>query len=364
MNGQVQAGTGSASRTWFLYAGGQLVSEFTDAASNTYTSPTSPGGAGEDDYATMLYQHSDHLTTRVTTDNTGETSNQQAHYPYGENWYNTGTAAASVLRKFTSYRKETDSSLASGQINYAVARYHGARIGRFVTPEPRNSGGTSGTNGYSYGPNDPINRPTGDAPPRVDEDGSPASPFVGIPAACLTDAVCRFAYMQCMTMNCKMFESTNWATFGPYANWVWGLGQGSGGYTHTLGGGGGFGSGFSFGFGFGFGGGFGFAPFAQTPRCANWRDGERNHRAYYAFGHLCNEGMIFIEEWACPKNCRQTLEGEGTCGPVASDYDIEGCRPKEKNSPDYDHWAICAVTYTSIDDGVRVVCHCCARRKR
>lgn len=32
-------------RTWFLYVGSQLVSEYYDAASNTYSSPTSPGSA-------------------------------------------------------------------------------------------------------------------------------------------------------------------------------------------------------------------------------------------------------------------------------------------------------------------------------
>ena len=121
MNGQVQAGAGSATRTWFLYAGGQFVSEFSDAASNTYSAGTTPGSAGEDDYATMLYQHADHLTTRVTTDNSGNSSNAQAHYPYGEAWYANGTADPSVKRKFTSYRKETDSSLASGQIHATYA---------------------------------------------------------------------------------------------------------------------------------------------------------------------------------------------------------------------------------------------------
>lgn len=97
------------------------------AASNTYSSPTSPGSAPSDSLSTVLYQHADHLTSRVTTENDGDLSNVQGHYPYGESWYTDGTADPSVKRKFTSYRKETDSSLASGQINYAIARYHGAR---------------------------------------------------------------------------------------------------------------------------------------------------------------------------------------------------------------------------------------------
>lgn len=146
-----------ASRTWFIYAGSQLVSEYYDAASATYTSPTSPGSAPSDSGSTLLYQHADHLTTRVSTDNAGNLGNEQAHYPYGENWYATGTADPSVKRKFTSYRKEIDSSLASGQINYAIARYHGARIGRFHGADPVQGSNPQRTNRYAYVGGDPIN---------------------------------------------------------------------------------------------------------------------------------------------------------------------------------------------------------------
>jgi RHS repeat-associated protein len=154
-------------RWWFLYAGGQLVSEFADSASATYSAGTTPGSAPSDSVSTVLYQHADHLTTRVTTENDGDLSNQQAHYPYGESWYTDGTADPSPPKagKFTSYRKETDSSLASGQINYAVARYHGARIGRFHRPDPVRGriGNPQRLNRYAYVVGDPTNRfdPTG-----------------------------------------------------------------------------------------------------------------------------------------------------------------------------------------------------------
>jgi RHS repeat-associated protein len=144
-------------RTWFLYAGGKLVSEYYDAAANNYSSPTSPASAPSDSQSTLLYQHADHLTTRVTTDNAGTLSNQQAHYPYGENWYANGAADGSVQRKFTSYRKE-GGSLASGQINYAIARYHGARIGRFHRPDPvrGNFRNPQRLNRYAYVTNNPV----------------------------------------------------------------------------------------------------------------------------------------------------------------------------------------------------------------
>jgi RHS repeat-associated protein len=140
----------------------RLTREAKHAASNTYTSPTSPGSAPSDSVSTVLYQHADHLTTRVTTDNSGNYANAQAHYPYGESWYTDGTADPSPPKagKFTSYRKETDSSLASGQINYAIARYHGARIGRFHRPDPVRGriSNPQRLNRYSYVGGDPVGR--------------------------------------------------------------------------------------------------------------------------------------------------------------------------------------------------------------
>jgi hypothetical protein len=69
-----------ADRGFYIYAGTQLISEFEDAASNTYSAGTTPGQASSDSGSVMLYQHSDHLTTRLTTDsNSGLLSNEQAH---------------------------------------------------------------------------------------------------------------------------------------------------------------------------------------------------------------------------------------------------------------------------------------------
>jgi len=182
-----------------------------------YASPTSPGSAPADTASTLLYQHADHLTTRVTTDNAGTLSNQQAHYPYGENWYATGTADPSVKRKFTSYRKETDSSLASGQISYATACYHGARTGRFQRPVPR-GGSAAGPNGYGYGPNDPINL----SPIEPALDDGPTDPPSLAPnfSQCGLDPLCRFALQNCIASgrDCSDFH---WASLSAFAHSVW-----------------------------------------------------------------------------------------------------------------------------------------------
>ena len=112
----------------------ELISEYEDAASNTYNPGTTPGQAGSDSTGTLLYQHGDHLTTRITTENNGDLSNRQGHYPYDESWYETGTANPSVSRKYTTYLKEDET--ASGKLNYAVFRQHSARTGRFLMADP------------------------------------------------------------------------------------------------------------------------------------------------------------------------------------------------------------------------------------
>ncbi|MBI3485115.1 MAG: hypothetical protein HY012_08195 [Acidobacteria bacterium] len=147
-----------ADRTFYIYAGTQLISEFEDAASNTYQPGTAPGQAGSDSTATVLYQHADRLTARLTTDNSGNLSNEQAHYPYGEQWYAGGTADPSVLRKFTSYQKEDEA--ATGKLNYAVYREQSARVGRFLMADPKrgNFRNPQRLNRFAYVTGNPITR--------------------------------------------------------------------------------------------------------------------------------------------------------------------------------------------------------------
>jgi len=123
-----------ADRTMYVYAGTEMISEYEDAASNTYSPGTTPGQAGSDSTGVLLYQHGDHLTTRVTTENSGALSNRQGHFPYGESWYEALTANPSVLRKYTTYLRDDETT--SGKLNYAVFRQHSARTGRFLMADP------------------------------------------------------------------------------------------------------------------------------------------------------------------------------------------------------------------------------------
>lgn len=117
----------------YVYMSGRLISRI--EASATY------------------YYHPDHLSTRLITDSSGNTATQQGHYPFGEQWYVSGT---SPKWKFTSYERDTESGN-----DYAKFRYSASRLGRFATSDPVRSVRPSNPqtfNRYSYVANDPINR--------------------------------------------------------------------------------------------------------------------------------------------------------------------------------------------------------------
>jgi hypothetical protein len=127
-----------ASRTIYLYAGSQVISEFEDAASNTYSSGTTPNPATDDYYATLLYHHQDQVSTRLTTDNSGVLASYQGSYPFGEPWYSSGVADPSVERKYAAYLKEFE--VDSAQLNYAASRFITARNGQYQTMVPGRPG--------------------------------------------------------------------------------------------------------------------------------------------------------------------------------------------------------------------------------
>jgi RHS repeat-associated protein len=144
-------------RTFDIYAWSQLISEFEDAASNTYSSGTTPGGATSDSASTILYHHPDKLTTRLTTDNSGNLANEQGHFPYGEDWYSVGTANGSVARKFTTYQQDFEAN--NAMLHYAQARESSARLGRFQSTDPVRGriNNPQRLNRYIYVKGDPIN---------------------------------------------------------------------------------------------------------------------------------------------------------------------------------------------------------------
>ena len=145
--------TGSA--TLYIFSGPKVIAEYTSGAA-----PASPSSeyvySGSQLIATLagattIYHHADHLSARVSTDSNGSTVRSFGHYPFGETWYETGTASK---WKFTSYERDSESLN-----DYAIARTYVNRLARFSSPDPLSGspGNPQSLNRYSYAFNDPLN---------------------------------------------------------------------------------------------------------------------------------------------------------------------------------------------------------------
>jgi RHS repeat-associated protein len=147
----VSGGTATVS----VFSGSSLIAEYDNGAA-----PTTPtreyvyGGLGllaMLSGGTTTYYHQDHLSVRLTTDANGNVLTQQATFPFGEQWYQSGSGNKFV---FTSYDRDSESGL-----DYAMARYYYSSTGTFIMADP-----VAGTpsdpqswNRYPYGRNNPIN---------------------------------------------------------------------------------------------------------------------------------------------------------------------------------------------------------------
>ncbi|MGH9670654.1 MAG: RHS repeat-associated core domain-containing protein [Terriglobales bacterium] len=147
-----------ATTTVYIFSGSKVVAEYVNGslskeyvyAGSTLLATVASGGA-------TTYQYPDHLSTRVEANDAGTVTRTFAHYPFGETWYETGTASK---WKFTSYERDSESGL-----DQAVFRYDSSRLARFMSPDPlagRLSNPQS-LNRFSYVLNDPVNLidPTG-----------------------------------------------------------------------------------------------------------------------------------------------------------------------------------------------------------
>ena len=87
----------------------------------------------------------------MTTGADGNVIGQQGHFPFGESWY---AANTTTKYQFTSYERDAESGN-----DYAQARYHINRLGRFASPDPL-AGDTQdpqSLNRYIYVYDDPGN---------------------------------------------------------------------------------------------------------------------------------------------------------------------------------------------------------------
>ena len=156
--------TGTNPTTVYIYSGHQVIAAYDNGAV-----PTAPsreyilaGGTRLAKIASgaTVYYHRDQVSVRVTTDSNGNVVSQQGHYPFGENWYQSGATPNSTPpnplptdQQFTTYQRDFESGN-----DYALAREFVSRLGRFSSLDPLsgNTADPQSLNRYSYVENDPI----------------------------------------------------------------------------------------------------------------------------------------------------------------------------------------------------------------
>jgi hypothetical protein len=110
----------------YIFSGTRVIAEYANGAA-----PATPtreylysGGVllAKIESAVTSYYHKDYMSVRIATDTSGNLIGQQAHYPFGEPWYGSGTL---TKWKFATYEQDSESAN-----NYAMARYNIGRLGR------------------------------------------------------------------------------------------------------------------------------------------------------------------------------------------------------------------------------------------
>jgi RHS repeat-associated protein len=142
--------------TRYIYSGAEPIAEYVNGATTPSTEYIYAGSrllatiAG----TTTTYHHPDHLSNRAESNSSGTRIRTYGQLPFGEVWYETGTADK---WKFTNY--ERDSATGETGLDYAGSRYYSSTLGRFLSADlmqgrlhvPRS------LNRYAYVGNDPIN---------------------------------------------------------------------------------------------------------------------------------------------------------------------------------------------------------------
>jgi RHS repeat-associated protein len=146
---------------YYVYSGGHVIAEYANGAPAASPS-TEYVYARNKRVATIAagattYPYWDHLSVRANADSSGTVVRTFGHFPFGETWYETGTHDK---WDYTTYENDAESGL-----NYAMARFHNPRLGRFMSldPWPADKRHPQSWNRYPHGNNNPVSfsDPTG-----------------------------------------------------------------------------------------------------------------------------------------------------------------------------------------------------------
>jgi RHS repeat-associated protein len=144
----------AGSSTIYIFSGRKVIAEYASGA-GVGSPSTEYIYAGENALAsvssgTTTYYGADHLSTRFLMDANDNTIGQRGDYPFGEQWYATGTT---TKWQFTSYERDAESSN-----DYAMARYDVNHLGRFLSPDLLSGSifDPQSLNRYTYVGNNPV----------------------------------------------------------------------------------------------------------------------------------------------------------------------------------------------------------------
>ncbi|MGE0887715.1 MAG: RHS repeat domain-containing protein [Blastocatellales bacterium] len=159
-----------AQQFWQVYGiDGELIAEYEWNGTTASLQKEYGSGGGASvvaEGATVRWLVTDHLgTPRMIADQTGSLSGMRRHdyLPFGEENFTgatirtavNGYQAEGVRQKFTGYERDTETDL-----DFAEARYHSAKQGRFTSPDPLLSSANpiepQSWNRYSYVGNRPL----------------------------------------------------------------------------------------------------------------------------------------------------------------------------------------------------------------
>ncbi len=153
-NRRIKKTLGSAV-THYVWEGSQVVSEH-DGSGILLVEYIYSGSRmiGKVASGSTQYFVSDRLSVRMTLDASGNVSGRQAHFPFGEDFGESGTQDK---HHFTSYERDTETSQ-----DYAINRGYSVGVGRFVSSDPYRASGylidPQSWNRYTYTRNNPVNR--------------------------------------------------------------------------------------------------------------------------------------------------------------------------------------------------------------
>ncbi|HEY2498515.1 MAG TPA: RHS repeat-associated core domain-containing protein [Candidatus Angelobacter sp.] len=139
---------------YYVYAGGHVIAEYANAA--LAASPTTEYVYARNKRVAVIaagvttYPYWDHLSVRANANSAGTVVRTFGHFPFGETWYETGTHDK---WDYTTYENDAESGL-----NYAMARFHNPRLGRFMSldPWPADRHNPQSWNRYPHGNNNPV----------------------------------------------------------------------------------------------------------------------------------------------------------------------------------------------------------------